>query len=825
MRRFTIAFLIAAGPFCRAPAGDCVLDWGDGFAAPGVYGGGFDSVRALALFDDGSGPALYAGGSFSVAGDVFASYIAKWDGANWSGWPGAIWYDVNALAIFDYGTGPRIYAGHDAGVQSWDGRNWSVVGGVSGAVYALAGFDDGSGPALYVGGDFHAVEGIPAWRIARWDGSNWSALGTFSNEVRALAVYDPPGPEGPALYAAGLFAGVNGEYMYCISKWDGSTWSALGEGLGPYYARAYALAVYDDGEGLALYVGGVFATAGGISANSVARWDGSSWSALGEGVGDGEFDTVFALGVFDDGSGPALYAGGDFDTAGGLPASRIAKWNGTTWSAVDTGIAGDFWGPEVYALGAFDLPGTEGPALYAGGTFASAGGVGADQVARWDGTSWSALGAGNGLNNDIRALTVFDPGGAEGPGLYAAGDFASAGAAPAYYVARWDGQGWSVLGDGLDTRAHALAVFDPPGGEGPALYVGKSINGFEPPELHGIERWDGQNWSDVGGGLGGGIGWGPFVRALGVFDDGWGPGLYAGGLFTSAGGVPARCIAKWDGSSWSALGSGLDTTIPYSHPEALAIAGFDDGHGPALYVGGHFTLAGAVPAQNIARWDGTAWSALPGDPDDYVLALAVFDDGRGPALYAGGDFDTIGGAPMEGIARWNGQNWSSVGGGLDGGASALAVFDDGSGPALYATGGIYSAGGVPANDIAKWDGRRWWPLGDGLDIPSGEGLALAAYDDGSGPALYAGGYFLGAGGKVSARIAKWGCVPGLTLGDADCNGVVDNFDIQPFVLALCRPEEYAAQYPNCDPRTADANRDGRVNDFDITPFVHLLVGK
>jgi hypothetical protein len=67
-------------------------------------------------------------------------------------------------------------------------------------------------------------------------------------------------------------------------------------------------------------------------------------------------------------------------------------------------------------------------------------------------------------------------------------------------------------------------------------------------------------------------------------------------------------------------------------------------------------------------------------------------------------------------------------------------------------------------------------------------------------------------------------VPGLTVGDTNCDGAIDNFDIHPFVLALAQPEAYAEQYPACDRRTADANRDGAVNNFDITPFVHLLAG-
>src|SRR5690349_16088856 len=79
-----------------------------------------------------------------------------------------------------------------------------------------------------------------------------------------------------------------------------------------------------------LYVGGDLTSAGGLPASQLARWTGSRWDDLGAGM-DG---TVNALAVFDDGSGPALYVGGSFITAGGLSARGIARWNGTSFTAV-----------------------------------------------------------------------------------------------------------------------------------------------------------------------------------------------------------------------------------------------------------------------------------------------------------------------------------------------------------------------------------------------------------------------------------------------------------------------------------------------------------
>ncbi|MFH0982846.1 MAG: hypothetical protein V2A79_15090, partial [Planctomycetota bacterium] len=83
---------------------------------------------------------------------------------------------------------------------------------------------------------------------------------------------------------------------------------------------------------------------------------------------------------------------------------------------------------------------------------------------------------------------------------------------------------------------------------------------------------------------------------------------------------------------------------------------FDDGTGPALYAGGYFTWAGDVPANSIAKWNGTQWSALGSGMNRYVHALTVFDDGTGPALYAGGSFTTAGGLASSYIASWGCQS-------------------------------------------------------------------------------------------------------------------------------------------------------------------------
>ena len=70
----------------------------------------------------------------------------------------------------------------------------------------------------------------------------------------------------------------------------------------------------------------------------------------------------------------------------------------------------------------------------------------------------------------------------------------------------------------------------------------------------------------------------------------------------------------------------------------------------------------------------------------------------------------------------------------------------------------------------------------------------------------------------------WPSVPTSLVGDLNCDGVLNAFDIDPFVVALTDPEEYATQYPECDIDNADTNGDGVLNAFDIDPFVRLLTG-
>jgi cysteine-rich repeat protein len=683
-----------------------------------------EGLDAMAI--SGSGD-LYVGGWFATAGGVSANRIARWDGTSWSALGSGMDGGVRALAVSGSGD---LYAGGDfttaGGVSAnhiarWDGTSWSALdSGMDGCVRALA--VSGSGD-LYAGGDFTTAGGVSANHIARWDGTSWSALDSgMDGCVYALAVSG-----SGDLYAGGDFTTAGGVSANHIARWDGTSWSALGSGMD---GGVRALAVSGSGD---LYAGGYFTTAGGVSANNIARWDGTSWSALGSGV-SGSWHFVRALAVDESGD---LYVGGDFATAGGVAVNNIASWDGTSWSALGSGLDG----------GAVALAVSGTGDLYAGGSFATAGGVSANYVARWDRvhSSWSgclqdtaAGGMGEGNDPEVFALAVSGSG-----DVYVGGLFTTAGRVVANDIARWDGTSWSALGSGIGSGignniyVEALAV----SGSGD-LYAGGGFTTAGGLSANHIARWDGTNWSALGSGMSGG-GCGDDVRALAVSGSG---DLYAGGGFTTADGVVVNGIARWDGTSWSALGSGMSGGV-CSRVLALAVSGSGD-----LYAGGYFTTAGGVSANNIARWDGTGWSAL-GSGLDYFGARALAVSGSGD-LYAGGYFTTAGGVSVNGIARWDGTSWSALGSGLDYfGARALAVSGSGD---LYAGGYFTTAGGVSANYVARWDGTSWLALGSGIsgsgsyDYGCVNALAVSANSD-----LYVGGFFTRAGNKPSMHFARW----------------------------------------------------------------------
>ena len=147
------------------------------------------------------------------------------------------------------------------------------------------------------------------------------------------------------------------------------------------------------------------------------------------------------------------------------------------------------------------------------------------------------------------------------------------------------------------------------------------------------------------------------VYALAIDGEG---NVYVGGSFTVAGNQSANYIAKWDGSDWYSLGSGLNGTV-----FTIAIDGDN------VYAGGLFTLAGGNSARHMAVWNGSDWNSLGSGSNNgvnsIVYAISIIDHD----VYVGGDFTEAGGSStIKYIAEWNGTGWTDVGSGVSGTVNA-----------------------------------------------------------------------------------------------------------------------------------------------------------
>lgn len=654
---------------------------------------------------------------------------------------------INTSAIWDPdGPGPAtqrlVVAGNFLAAGSVAASNiatcdlhtgdWSSIGlglEIDGSIHALAVLPGGD---LVIGGDFSTVGGAAVSGIARWNGNAWSPLGAGTDDsVRALAVL--PGGD---LVAAGDFQLAGDVQTRGIARWNGVAWSAFGAGLSdPGIVKVNALAVLGNGDVVA---GGIFQFAGGVESRGIARWNGSAWSALGSGMNG----PVNAMVVLPNGN---LIVGGNFTTAGGFTISRIARWDGLAWSPLSTGFSGEVHTLEV--LG-------NGDVLAAGWTGSTS------SVRRWNGSTWSSLGAGmNGVVNSVKAL----PDG----GVMALGHFLTADAAPANSAARWNGTRWNPPGVGVPRNGSSMvyAMLSLPTG---SLVVGGSFTTATGSPANYLATWNGATWSQVGSGPGG------TVRALVQRANGE---VVAASSFTTAGGVAAASVARWDGWSWFPMGAGVSGTVNALAvlPDDSVVAGKSNGlvvrwnglswsplgaafNGPvnalavlpdgSVVAGGAFTLQGTTATARVARWDGTAWAALGtgvGDAaSDRVLAIAAMENGD---VIVGGEFTLAGTRSTNAIARWNGFEWVGMGDGMNGGCSSVSALLTLPSGGLIAGGRFTSAGGVATTNVAMWDGMAW--LGLGMQGPEDASFlnALAMLPSGD---LIVGGW-LHPGGIVARR--------------------------------------------------------------------------
>lgn len=560
--------------------------------------------------------------------------------------------------------------------------------------------------------------------------------------IAATVWWDPdgPGPRGTVLVLGGQFA-LPSVGAQNLATWDPATgrFGAFGEqpdGL------VQAVAALPNGD---LAIGGQFTNIGGTPATNVAIWNRTRWTAPGGGVTPvaGGVRALLALPIGD------LVVGGAFPTAGNVTASGLARWDGVRWHA-----CGAFAGT-VRSLAR--LPNGD---LLVGGQFVVPGRPGSRNIAVWDGSNWQPLSSGIGGPHDyVRTLGVLTNG-----DVVATGFFNIAGGVPVDHLARWNGSAWSAMGTGVESAPHTLL----PLANGELLAA--TVTLFRGQAVNAVLRWDGANWHVFARGIGG-------IGGMTLLSNG--ELLVAGQLHTAANPL-LRGLARWDGSRWQPIGLGFDDSVrgvaPLPNGQLVAFGDFALAEGAetgpvarfdgqnwhsmgstvtpvqwtratcsAIDSVGDLWLAGSIPGTpapgNVGRWTGHGWQWL-GAGIPYIEAL-TFDANRTPiagcVVYPGYG---------QSVASWNGSQWVRVGAGLDGPVRALLSRRNGE---LVAGGEFLYSGSTPVSRIARFDGTAWQPFATGVDGPV---RALAELPNGD---LVIGGDFQadGDGLRTLPLVARW----------------------------------------------------------------------
>jgi trimeric autotransporter adhesin len=563
--------LIVGGAFMKAGNVDTnsLARWdGTEWHAFGAGLGRGAIVNDIAVLPNGD---IVVTGAFTIAGEATVANIARWDGEAW--WAlgaglGGHGHDFQVLPNGDLAVAGGFSSAGGVSTLSrvaiWDGNEWSAVGEGAGTghlnetVFDLALMANGD---LIAGGAFWTTGSrAPANFVARWNGSEWLSFGEGpANFVTSLLML----PNGD-LVAGGLFTSVDGVHANHIARWDGSRWHFYGSGIGVGSSAAtsspviHALLTMPDGTVIA---GGDFNAVGNISANHIARWNGSSWFPLGSGT-DG---VVHALALHPNGD---LIVAGMFKNAGDQLVNSIARWRDDVWSALGTGVGG-LTNPTVHALAI--LPSGD---LVVSGLFTNAGGVSSNQIALWNGEAWEAFGAG--IRHTPFALAVMPNG-----DLIAGGSISQAGGVSVNRIVRWDGAEWSEVGGGTNGQINALAVL--PNGD---LVAGGNFGTAGGVLAPRIARWDGSEWSAFANGMSGGA---ATVHALTVLTDG---DVLAAGRFGRAGTATVQNVARWNGEAWTAVGTGTDKDV-------FALAPLAEG---TFVIGGIFTSVNDRVSAYFAHW-------------------------------------------------------------------------------------------------------------------------------------------------------------------------------------------------------------------------------
>lgn len=471
---------------------------------------------------------LYIGGNFTKIGNTPVNYLAKWDGTKWSDAGNSLTYsDMTPSGIIE-----------GCNTLAFDSNN-----------------------RLYAGAAFSKAGTTTTTAIARWNGSQWASSESGTEEGDYM-IRNPYGSQsGSNKLCSKLVFDKKSNYMYAFCPFgifryytktftppsvSATTWTSLGKvALDTEGASINAMTTDNDNN---LYIGGKFFKINTINASAVAKWDGTKWNAMANGLrGKGRFtyDNPGAfVNDFEFDKAGSLYAAGSFtgvtaDIAENMPARdnayELAKWDGTKWTALCQGC------PSLANID-FAPNGTVN-----GGTWATAPkdkkGILSNlspiayipkELARIE----PNLREDEYRTNKVIAVDKNNT-------VYATGDFTKAGTKDIKYIAKWDGSDWQNLGQSINGEGREIVIDK----DKNMLYVSgefsetNNINAYG-GAIYDIEK---KTWAAMGDVY--------YVRNIVLGKDGF---LYAAVFYPDWGDY---YFAKWTNPTWTAITKVNNTTL------------------------------------------------------------------------------------------------------------------------------------------------------------------------------------------------------------------------------------------------------------------------
>lgn len=597
-------------------------------------------------------------------------------------------------------------------VAQWDGQNWSALGDGFGSTdihfwpnYHIPHLFLSPSHDLYM----TTSDEVVSWKfdIRKWLGSTWSIIDAGIQYGSNRRIDEIQYTESGILYASGNFSMIpNGESesQIAMSKDHGTTWISIAT-----VAGKHPFAICPD---QSLVTVGDFTTIGADSvvANSVARWTGSEWQALGSGITAQESENIFAI-ACDSQNNP--YIGGE----------KILKhWNGSVWNTI--GSSQDTLTIKTMKLDA------EGD-LLVGGRFTQIGDVRNGSLAQWNGSQWEV--PNQSPEGTVLTIAV------RGDTVYAGGNFTHVGNQSAGGVVKWNSQTNEVTGFGGGAPTRSVQIFT---GDNKGQLFTAGIVG----DHTAIHLFNGTAWSALPTPA-------PLTQISDAIFDANQKIWITGSFLTSAPNqwLNQRKVMQWNGSQWEAIGDSLGT-------QSGSAFGLELSPQNEVYAFGDFVNKNSKALQYLVKWNGTEWEQVT-LPSKMGAVYAICFSPSGQLTVAGKTINS----KYSHIARFDGSQWNI----LDTNATGYTFYKTG-GSTIYSMSMAYSGDGslhvigdftTPKNGMAIWNDSTWkaTPFTNKINTNNNDGAIHSIQGDLEGN-LYLGGnfYITNPQGKVlSLDLARW----------------------------------------------------------------------